>query len=326
LSALKAIASGILRALGSPLILLWMWLIGVAVAAPAAWIVFDAVEKSIGKSRVHETLRDGFDIEWYRAFQENREGVAATLSPDHTGVGAFYDNLEALLTGELLIGSPGLMAAAVVYALIWLCMLGGVIDRYANRGVRTGMGRYFGTCGRFSFRFVRLALISGLLYVGVYWLSHRLFDWMKEATEDVYVESPIFYYSVLLWALTGLALTLVHCCFGFAKVVTVIEDRKSVLFAAARAAAFVARHPGKALGTYYGFLVMSVLVLAGYAVLAPGAGQSTEQAVLRAFAVGQLFLLMKLFTRLSLLGAQAALYQSMREPAPVPSAEGEQGA
>jgi hypothetical protein len=314
MSALRAMAAGARRALGSPFILLWLWLVGFAVAVPAAGIVVASLEEGIGTSRAHVALSEGFDTEWYGTYRDEARGIASTFTPTHAGAGALYENLERVLTGNLITRSLGVTVIAGVYASLWLLMLGGVIDRFADRDTRPGVRRFFGAAGRFFFRFVRLAILSGVLYFAVYWVSRRLFAWMEEATRDVIVEGTIFYYSLLIWALTAVLLTLIHACFGFAKVATVVDDRRSMLLAAVRGFVFVARHPAKALGLYYGFLLVTGFVLVWYVLLAPGVGQQTHEAVMWAFAGSQLFLLLRLFVRLSLLGGQTALYQAHALP------------
>jgi hypothetical protein len=314
MSALRAMAVGVRRALGSPFILLWLWLLGFAVAAPAAWVVVASLEDGIGASLAYENLNKGFDMEWYGTYRDEARGIASTFQPTHTGAGALYENLERVLTGDLMTRSLGVTVIGGAYALLWLLMLGGAIDRFADRDARPGFRRFFGAGGRFFFRFVRLAVLSGALYFAVYWVSRRLFAWMEEATRDVIVEGTIFYYSLLIWGLTAVLLTLIHACFGFAKVATVVDDRRSMLLAAVRGFVFVARHPARTLGLYYGFLLITGFVLVWYVLLAPGVGQQTYEAVMWAFVGSQLFLLLKLFVRLSLLGGQTALYRAHALP------------
>jgi hypothetical protein len=322
-------AAGARRAVASPLILVLLWLVGVAVALPGAWIVAGSIEESVGSSRAHEGLRRGFDTEWYGGYKAEADGVASTFTPTHAGAGAVYDNLEDMLGGGVAKGPPYVIVSGVMFALLWLWLLGGTLDRYADRDTRPGIRRFFAAGSRFFFRLARLAALSLGSYAGVYWLSRTMFRSMERATQDVTVEGTIFFYSLLIWTLTALLLTLIHVCFGFAKVATVIEGRRSMVLAAVRGVVFVVTHPGKTLGLSYGFLFVSGLLIVVYAMIAPGVGQETDEALIRAFAVGQCFLLLKLFVRLSLLGGQTALYQAHglpAQPEPEPSAQREQGA
>ena len=83
----------------------------------------------------------------------------------------------------------------------------------------------------------------------------------------------------------------------------------NVLLAALRSVGFVLSRPVKTFGVYYVLLVVSALTIALYAVVAPGTGQATAVGVALAFAVGQAFIVVKLVLRLTLLGAQTAVYR-----------------
>lgn len=322
MSAIGAIAAGFRRALGSPLVLLWLWLVTVVVALPATWVVTRSIEDGIGSSRVHETLRDGFDYEWYRDVNGRARGIARTFDPTATGRTAFLDNLEDWLTGDLFRRERALLGLGAIHGLLWLLMLGGALDRYANREEQAGIKRFFATGGKFFFRLLRLCVISAGLYASIYLISRRLFDKLDEVTRDVTVEGTVVVYSVLAWALVAFMLLLVHMSFGYAKVATVVENRRSMLLAALRGVVFVATHPLRAFGHYYGVLVFSGLVLGLYAFVAPGVDQSVSGTILRAFLFSQLFLLARLALRLSLLAGQTALYQGYARPAPASDASG----
>ncbi len=312
MSALRAIATGLQRALGSPVILLWLWLLGLIVAVPAAWIVADSIEQDIGSSRAHESMRDGFDMEWYSSFEREADGLAGTFTPTHIGLGAFLDNLESWAEGKMFDAPLGASLIGGLYALLRLWMLGGVLDRYADREARPGLRRFFGSGSRLFFRFLRLALISAGLYAAVFWSLNVTLKWIGRTTRDVTVEATIIMYVLFAIGTAALLLTVIHACFGFAKVATVVDERRSMLLAAVQGVVFVFKHPTRVAGLYAGFMLISGLMLGGYALLAPGVGQSSWRAVGWALAWSQLFLILKMYVRLSLLAGQTALYQASR--------------
>jgi hypothetical protein len=303
--------------MGSPLMLFWLWAVGLVVAAPAAWIVAGAIEEGIGSSMVHTELRDGFDVAWHGKFLEKAQGLASTFTPTQAGIGAMLDNLEAWLTGGLFRGPLAVTGVGVAYSLIWLSMLGGVVDRFSDRESRPGFRRFFGNGGRFFFRFFRLGLLAVILYAAVYFAAYRIADAVQRSSRDVTVEGTLFFYALLVALGTALLLTFIHACFGFAKVATVMENRRSMVLAAVRGIVFVVTHPVKAAGLYCGFLLVSGVALALYAMLAPGVAQSTEKAVLLAFIVSQAYLVVKMYLRLSLLAGQVALYDAHGVSRPV---------
>jgi hypothetical protein len=80
--------------------------------------------------------------------------------------------------------------------------------------------------------------------------------------------------------------------------------------AALRGFGFAFSFPGKAFGLYYGLIAVSGLLLAAYALVAPGAGQSKTWTVLLVFLLGQLFLIAKLVMRLTLYAGQTELFKA----------------
>lgn len=301
--------AGFRRALGSPGIVVALWLVNFVIALPLAWVMSASMRASIGSSLVHEKLRAGFDMGWFGEYRSLARGLEATFDPTLMGAGAFYQNLEDWVTGGLFGVFPGLVGVGVLYALVWALLLGGVLARFARPEDPTGAARFVQSGGRYFFRFVRLALLSAPIYWLVYKLYGLLHRWLEGLTRDVTSEKTVFLFSFIVLVLVGFLLTLVHICFAYAKFATVLEDRRSMIFAALRGIGFVLSNPGRALGVYYLMMSTSVILLLIYGWIAPGPEQSTWIGMLFAFAVGQLFLMAKLVIRLSVLAGQMALYQ-----------------
>ena len=97
--------------------------------------------------------------------------------------------------------------------------------------------------------------------------------------------------------------------FDYAKICTVVEDRRNMLLATVRGLLFVLSRPFRTFGVYLGILIVSGLLLVLYVGLAPGIGQSDYAAIAWAFLVSKLFLIARLFMRLWLLGGQTVLFQ-----------------
>jgi hypothetical protein len=307
---LKAVFKGVWRVLSSPGLVLWLWLVNLAVALPGAWVMSELIRASIGESLVDERLTESFDMGWYGEFEAAAKGLETTFTPTVVGAGAFYNNLEAWLQGEMFEGFPGLVGLGVLYAVLWALFVGGILDRY-SAPARFSLSRFFSSGGRFFFRFLRLAVISGLLYYLIYRFAGWLFSWVQRATIDVTVERTVLLYTLMAAVLVILLLTLVNMAFDYAKIATFKEDRRSTLLAAVRGVGFVLSHPIKTMGLYYGLGAVGVLLLALYAWIAPGANQSTVTGVALAFLVGQAFLIVKLMLRLTFYASQMMLYETV---------------
>jgi hypothetical protein len=98
-------------------------------------------------------------------------------------------------------GIPRSLLVPVAFALaVWLFLSGGLIDRFA-RGRRIGTRAFFGTCGLFFFRFLRLGLLIGAAYyVLTGWFHALLFDvlfpWITHETTS---ERAAFAWRVALY-------------------------------------------------------------------------------------------------------------------------------
>jgi hypothetical protein len=308
----KALIKGFWRVVTSPGLIVWLWLVNFLVALPLVWMMTDSIRSSIGASLVGEKLTQSFDMEWYGEYEAEAKGIETTFTPTVVGAGAFYNNLEAWLSGDLFDMIPVLVGLGVVFILTWALFLGGVLERYSGSGGLFNLGRFFAAGGKFFFRFVRLAVFSGVLYYAIYRLADWLFEQVELATIDVTVERTVFLYTVLAALLVAFLLTLVNMCFDYAKIITFKEDRRSMLIAAWRGIGFVFSHPLRTVGLYYALIVLGAVLLGFYASIAPGANQSTTTGVVLAFLVGQLALVVKLMLRLWFYAGQMSLYEAVK--------------
>jgi hypothetical protein len=271
-----------------------------------------SIEESIGASLVHQNLRDGFDMGWYGEFDARAKGVEKTLSPSLVGAGAFFDNIEAWLSGRLFEMLPALVALGVVYALFWALFLGGILHRYTDRRGLFRLSELFSQGGEFFFRFVRLAVLSGFLYYLVYRFAGWLFGRIEDAMRDVTVEKTVLGYVVAAALLVALLLTFIHMAFDYAKIATYKENRRSMMLAAIKGFRLVLGNLGRTTILYYSLGFFGLLLLGVYHVIAPGPGQASVPSVVFAFLIGQAYLIARLMLRLTFYAGQMALYESPR--------------
>ncbi|HXV78013.1 MAG TPA: hypothetical protein VD788_17015 [Candidatus Polarisedimenticolaceae bacterium] len=311
MSIFGAAMRGFGATLAAPRILVGLWLVSLLFALPFAALVGRAIGESIGASRVHEELRRGFDGGWYGEFAHRADGLAASFRPTVIGATAFYDNLEDWVAGTLFVEYPEVVAAGAAWAVLWVFLLGGVLDRFARPAESAVRGRFAQAGGIYFFRFLRLALLSGVLYLGIYLLHRLLLGWLEYLTRDATREWTVLWLTLALYLLTALLLTLVQMTFAYAKIATVVENRASIFPSALRGLRFVAGFPAKTLGLQFGLAAVSLLLLVVYSWLAPGPGQSGVPAIALAFLAGQAHLFTKLTLRLTSYGAATALFKSL---------------
>ena len=317
--ALRAAWRGIGRALASPKLLLWLWAANLLAALPAAVVVEEAIHREIGASRVEERLRDGFDMAWYGEYRHRARGLEDSFTPTHSGPGAFFANLDHWLRGDLLELPPALVATGVAWALLWVLLLGGVLEQWVRPAPRLELGRFLSAAGRYFFRLLRLAALTVGLYYGVYRLARALFPRLEELTQTATRESTVLAAYLAGAAVVVALLALVRTIADYAKIALVGEERRSSLFALLAGARFVLLPPVRTGGVALLFGLAAAAALAAYALVAPGAGAADAGALAAAVGIGQLYLVVKLLLRLGLLGAEVTVYQgAARDTLPPP--------
>lgn len=314
MTAIRAFFAGFGRAARAWRLVLLLWLVNLAVAAPFAAGLAHELQGSMGHSLVHRTLLERFDTGWHGELQAGARGIVGTFQPEVLGAGAFFDSLERWWTGGLVSLPPVLVGAGVVYALVWAFLLGGVIERLALpwEDRRAGAAGFFRGCGRHFPRFVGLALVAGVLYFLVYRLSRAGFGFLEDALRDVTSERVALAWTLVGAALTVLLLAGVRVVFDYAKISVVARERRSLLVAAWDGLRLVAGRPFSTLGLYAGYALLGAALLALYAAFTPAlgltSGQATWSTALLALAAGQLAVLTRVGLRLALLGGEASFF------------------
>ena len=193
--------------------------------------------------------------------------------------------------------------------MLWIFFAGGIIDRYA-RDRPSRAPAFFAACGVFFFRFLRLAIVMWLVYALLFGYVHAwLFGvYFPRVTRDVTVERTAFFVRLALYAVFGLLIGACNVIFDYAKVRAVVEDRRSMIGAIRAAIGFIGRNPGAVVQLYLMNVGLFVAVLAAYALIAPGAG-SAGWSMWAGLAVGQLYILARLWVKLAFWASETALFQ-----------------
>ena len=305
---MHALRDGIRRVGKAPTLLVGVYVITLLTTVPLGVILHEIIETDLGSSVAADDAAAGVNWEWWEEFQSRATGVARTFSPRILGFAAVLHNQSNLVDHQLPRGE--VMLSVVAYLGFWTFLVGGIIDRLARQRRVASFG-FFATCGTFFFRFCRLGVLAGVAYWIMFgtihpWLFEDLYDL---ATEDLAVERTAFFIRLALYATFGLLLLPINMVFDYAKIRAVVEDRRSMVGAVLAATRFIRRRPRATVGLYLlnGGLFLSVL--AAYALLAPSpAGGGSSMWV--GFAVGQAYVVARLFTKLVFYASQTAYFQS----------------
>jgi hypothetical protein len=308
MSITQAFRDGVRRVNQAPAVLAGVFLLALLLALPLGLTLRGMLRESLGDSLAAETMASGVNYDWWQEFAEQAQGIGGTFSPRIIGFGAVLDNASSMLDNRT--HATVVAAAGTAYVLSWIFLVGGILDRYArNRATRSAA--FFAACGTFFFRFLRLAVMA---WIGYYLLFRYLHRWLFDdffgwATRDVTVERTAFLLRATLYLVFGVLLLAWNLFIDYAKVRAVVEDRRSMIGALLGGIRFVVRHPRSATGLYLLDGALFVLVVAVYAVVAPGAG-STGWSMWLGFLLGQLFVLGRLWVKLVFWASETSLFQA----------------
>jgi len=300
-----ALADGIRRVNRAPAILAGVWAVTVLVSLPLTLSLRRALADHLGASLAADSAAAGVNAEWMQEFADTASGAAATFKPTIIGFGAVLDNLNAFV--DDVERPAAIVATASLFVGLWIFLSGGIIDRYARERPTHGYG-FFAACGAFFFRFLRLALAQWLVYAFLFAYVH---SWLFETlylriTHEVNVERTAFLVRLTLYLVFGILTSAMAMIFDYAKVRAVVEDRRSVLGAITAALGFIQRNYAATIGLFLVDFALFGVVVAIYALVAPGAGAPLVVSV----AIGQAYILARLWVKLVFWASETALFQS----------------
>ncbi|MGC4084983.1 MAG: hypothetical protein QM736_23425 [Vicinamibacterales bacterium] len=307
MSTFTAWRDGVVRVGRAPWLLLLLWLCSVVVSLPPALALHAAIASHLGNSLEADRAADGVNATWMQEFTASSDALGRTLRSDTIGFAAVLDQTSALADNRSVV-APVAIAGIGYLALVWF-LTPGIIGRLAEATPGTA-ARLLARCGAHTARFVRLAIVSAIVYGVLFGSLHALLfdDLFDSVTHDITVERTAFMIRVGCYVVFFLVVAAANLVFDFAKIRMVVEDRHSVLSSLAASVAFVARRPALAIGVYACNVALLAIVLAIYFIIAPGA-LSSGVAVWVGFAVSQIYVAARLFTKLAFWGSEVCALQ-----------------
>ena len=299
---------GAWRVLRAPLLLLVLYVLTLAVAAPlGAWMLRSLPAPEI-LDVVDANDPPAPDVDWLDEVALHAPGLARFLTPAVIGVAAPLGNLDAVLDGSR--PPVPLLAPIAVFFLCWTAVWGGVITRLAN-GSRIGTRAAIAALRQSIVPLLALGCVGGIAYLVLYLTLHAamfgpLYDWLTAGA----LERTAFGWRLSLAAIFGGVLLTLGQVLDFAKV-AIILGRATVQQGITESVRLVRQH----------WVTVAVLLLfngVGFAVLLAGYAASefipggSVPSLWRLVAGGQALILGRLLLRLVLAGSQVDIYLQVR--------------
>ena len=299
----SAFVDGLMRVKHAPWLVIGAWLSTLLLAMPLAIALHEQLDAHLGESMAAQAAAEGVNYDWWNEFLAQTSGVGLSFVPAILGFAAVMKNLSTI--ADTTSPSAVVAVAVAMNMLVSLFFVGGVLDRLA-RDRPIGAAAFFATCGVFVVRFLRLGAIAAAVYGLLFGVLHPwLFDALYPGLiADVTVERSAFLIRLGLYAAFSLPVFFVNILFDYAKIRAVVEDRRSMIGAIAASWRFMRRNPIAVWALYKINALLFLMVIGVYFLVAPGGN-----ANLLAFAIGQIYIVLRVIVRLQFAASQTALFQ-----------------
>jgi len=292
----------------APAIWIGVWVMTMVLAAPLAATMSGMIERQLGASTEADSAADGVNWDWWQEFTSQSSGLGTTFTPQIIGFAATLQNFSDFLDRTRVIAP---VAGAVgLYLVTWIFVSGGIIDRYARQRATRANG-FFAASGVFFFRFLRLAVIAGMVFGLLFaWIQPWLLTrWFGAATANVDSERVVFAWRLLVYAIFGLLLAAADRVFTYARIRMVIEDRLSATFAVVAALRFLAGNARRVTVLYVLDALTFAAALALWSGIAPGA-PGGGASVWLTFALMQIWIAARIALKLHFIASETSLFQA----------------
>jgi len=269
------------------------------------------IEESLGQSLISEDLSAGFNDAWYREFRSVTKGFGESFRFSIVGVGAILDGVDGFLSGKIFQETLAVLCLGILYLVIWIFLSGGVLHLY-NTNDPVTFGHFMKGAGIYFFRFLKLAVIAGLFYWLIYfYLLDFLGDLVQEHTREVIDERVAFLWTLSKYLVVLMFLIFVNLIVDYTKIITVTKSQRSILLAIVESFRFVLGNAGRTLSLYMSIGLLGVFFLYLYGLLAPGGLQHSWIGIIWALALGQIYILSRIWIRLLFMASQSALCRAI---------------
>jgi len=311
----KALRTGIKRVNKNKKMWFFLLVVNILVALVLTFPLYSALKTSIGDSLMGERLTKGFDYRWYDEFKYKfRDSGFITLwSPTIVGSGTFFSNVESLGIGRFFQFGPTILILMTVYVLLNVLFAGGILGVFHSPEEKFTIKRFFSFGGTYFNRFFRLFIISWVFYGILYFIVvPNAYKIVNRLGETAFSERVPMVVGLIFAIVMFFLIFLVNMIFDYAKIRTVVGDGRSMLKETGRSIGFVFRNFGRTMGLYYFIGLLGIVFMVIYGAVEPLILQTTPLLVLLAFVWQQVYMLGRIWVRLTFFSSQLNLFLGLQ--------------
>lgn len=253
-------------------------LFAAVLALPFAAVFASNVSKSLAGS----DLLSGFSYRWYVEF------IHAN--------GAYFGSLV-----------PQIVLLFSIYVLMEVFLAGGFYPAFDSRE-RARLSSFFSNSASNFFPLLMVTLGEVLLLFVLYKLDAIWARAGRGAAINALTDAQVFHAGLLRYGVVAVLFIAINMLSDFVRAAVTLDD--DALFSRInRGFSFVVKHPLSSLGLYTGCTAVSAVVIALFFFVHNGVYEVDEGTVLFAIAVGQIFILLRIFSKLIFYAGEAILYK-----------------
>ncbi len=292
MKALLNILQGFKTVKSAGRLVVFLYLLNLGFSMILAVPMYNSLAESLGRSQAGDNMARGFDYLWWEEYRDRGHGLAATFGPSVIGRGALLNNLEGLLQMKWAELPAEVLAAFLIYILLHTFLAGGVLFLYREGPSGFSLRRFLdGALGYFP-SFLGLTLLSWVFFFGVgFLLVPRLTELVRNISANSLTEKAGLWAGLAASLATWVLFMLIQMVFDYARIKTVLEERRNIFRAFAEGLAFSVKHPLATLGLYSILWAAGLVLSVVYVVLQESLAPSGPGGVLWAFAGQQVFIL-----------------------------------
>jgi hypothetical protein len=205
----------------------------------------------------------------------------------------------------------GLFVVALIYFSLQVFLNGGVVGRLLDREGRATLEPFFGDCGRYFGRFVRLFLVSLVFLFLTFGVVLKLVSALIEpARESAATEWLPLILSNAHFLVALLLLSIVHMIIDYARIAVVADGEKKVLRALRHALRFLGKRFFRAWGIYLAIVLLTLAGTAVFSIVLGRLGAPGVAWVMAGLVWMQIYVLFRMGIRTLFVAAQAEYYRS----------------
>lgn len=279
---IKAYKNGLSNALNEKKMIFWIYgfnlLIAYALTLPVSMILSNALDKTIATER----MLSAFDLT-----------IMTTIIRDFASGFSLF---------------RWVITIALFYLVLNIFFAGGILNVFTNES-RFKLSDFLAGCVKYFNRFLRLFAISLLFLIAVIFINMLLSKLSGFITENSTTEHvPVilfisrYFFLILLLALTNML-------FDYAKIITVVNDFHGMFGAVKISIMFVMMSMRKTTGLYGLYFITAVFLLVLYLIIESVIHVDSGLMVLIFFLWTQIYMITKVWIRMSFFAGQFNFYK-----------------